>query len=199
MNDANDPLLQVMLECTPVCLEWTQVSRIDANIFLGGIPEPQDDIGDYINYSPLTNPNIILHEYGITTLISITNKSVSWKIPDHVTYLHICIPDIPDAPISILFDKVRATIRVAVEKGSKVFIHCHAGISRSVTLLCAYYMYYGIPDIIRPTVRDVLRYVAVARPFICPNMGFLSQLLDYEKRLVNERKHIDQLVVKDSK
>lgn len=52
------------------------------------------------------------------------------------------------------------------------------GISRSATIVLAYLMKYH-----HNTLKDALVFLLEKRPIICPNSGFMVQLLQYEKRL----------------
>jgi Icc-related predicted phosphoesterase len=59
-----------------------------------------------------------------------------------------------------------------------VLVHCEQGMSRSATIVIAYLMYSM--DI---TYQQAHLLVKRARPFICPNDGFVEQLQIFEKRL----------------
>jgi protein-tyrosine phosphatase len=62
------------------------------------------------------------------------------------------------------------------------------GISRSVTLLCAYYLKYGIEGLFEePSVEDVLGYIRFKRSFVAPNTGFEKQLRAYHGELKHRR------------
>lgn len=56
-------------------------------------------------------------------------------------------------------------------KRQRVLIHCHAGISRSVTIAAAYLMQKKRQD-----VEEALQLIKRARPIAQPNEGFLAQL-----------------------
>ena len=60
----------------------------------------------------------------------------------------------------------------------KVLIHCAAGISRSTTLLLVYLMAR-----LDMSLRDAFLLVKRRRPIVCPNSGFVKQLIHYETRL----------------
>ena len=48
--------------------------------------------------------------------------------------------DHPDYPIQVHFDNSFAFIDKHREEGKNVLVQCHAGLSRSATLVCAYIM-----------------------------------------------------------
>ena len=59
-------------------------------------------------------------------------------------------------------------------KGNNVLVHCHAGISRSASIVIGYLMKYQNMDL-----KTSLMFVLKKRPCIQPNDGFMKQLFDY--------------------
>lgn len=88
------------------------------------------------------------------------------------TYLGLPISDIPTFPIHIYFDQAAEFIRQQRERGRSVLIHCRAGVSRSATIAAVYFMRMG-----NMTPRAALRHIKECRQIICPNIGFIQQLL----------------------
>lgn len=64
------------------------------------------------------------------------------------------------------------------DKGGRVFVHCHAGISRSATVCIAYIMKHMLMDLTK-----AYDFVKQKRPCISPNLHFMGQLLEFQKRL----------------
>ncbi|KAG5646349.1 hypothetical protein DXG03_003672 [Asterophora parasitica] len=62
-------------------------------------------------------------------------------------------------------------IQAELDKGRGVLVHCHAGISRSATVVAAYLMYSQKLD-----TAAALEMIRNVRPNIEPNQGFLRQL-----------------------
>lgn len=63
-------------------------------------------------------------------------------------------------------------------KFTNVYVHCYAGVSRSVALVCAYMMSkYGW------TVDKTVKFVISKRVVAKPNDGFMKQLREYESQL----------------
>lgn len=62
-------------------------------------------------------------------------------------------------------------------RGGRIFVHCVAGISRSATLVIAYLMTHQ--DI---NLKDAVQMLRNKRK-ICPNPGFLQQLIDYAAKI----------------
>lgn len=67
-------------------------------------------------------------------------------------------------------------------KGGCVFVHCHAGISRSATISISYIMKTMGWDL-----HKAYEFVKHKRPCISPNLHFMGQLLEFEKQLKEEQ------------
>ena len=112
---------------------------------------------------------------GITHVISVGKKPRSML--ENIVYLRLSIEDDPSADLfkaggeAIAFiDKARAE-----KTSSKIFVHCFAGISRSPSIVVFYLMQScGV------SLKHALGLVINARPIVCPNPGFLSQLQQAE-------------------
>ncbi|EKX49223.1 hypothetical protein GUITHDRAFT_68357, partial [Guillardia theta CCMP2712] len=59
----------------------------------------------------------------------------------------------------------------------KVLVHCYAGMSRSVTCVCAYLMERD-----RLSLNEALLLIRRTRYNICPNPSFIGQLVRFEKK-----------------
>eukprot|EP00750_Incisomonas_marina_P019476 INCI3432.1.p1 GENE.INCI3432.1~~INCI3432.1.p1 ORF type:complete len:285 (+),score=32.15 INCI3432.1:335-1189(+) len=75
-----------------------------------------------------------------------------------------------------------ASTRGGVRAGA-VLVHCKGGISRSVTIVCAYLLWSGAAA----TVEEALSIVRAARPPANPKSGFLLQLHEFSRKLVARR------------
>lgn len=64
------------------------------------------------------------------------------------------------------------------EKKGCVFVHCHAGISRSATICIAYIM-----KTMQMELSKAYEFVKEKRPCISPNLHFMGQLLEFQKQL----------------
>ena len=162
---------------------WVQVTEIEKGIYLGGIPEPRDDPEGCQELNSTHAPHSIIEKYGIETILSFTDKEVWWNIDPKVYTLHFVLEDSPDTNIKQCFSKIVSRLDVARKEGNPIFVHCAAGISRSATALCAYYIYAGIPGISQPSVSDVVKFLQSKRPFVIPNPGFLKQLVEYHEEV----------------
>lgn len=165
-------------------MSYSQVSKIDQYIYLGGIPDPKDDSPNTIN-NTINTPHKIINDLKIGTLISFTGYPVKWKTSSNINRYHVVVQDDMNTNISKFFSKAIEKIHRSVSQKRPVFIHCHAGMSRSVTVLAAYYIKYGIPGKRHPTVNQVLEYIGKNRPCIQPNAGFVKQLEYFYSHLKN--------------
>ncbi len=80
---------------------------------------------------------------------------------------------------TLLADSIKA-------KGGKVFVHCHAGISRSATVCIAFIMKH-----MELSLSKSYDFVKQKRPCISPNLHFMGQLLTFEKGLQEDSPNKD--------
>lgn len=118
-----------------------------------------------------------LRESKVTRILNVTST-----IPNHFqslggfTYKQIAVEDNLDVDLTQHLTGAFQFIEEARACGEKVLVHCHAGRSRSVTIILAYLMkYYG------HTLDSALEYVKQRKPDINPNLSFVGQLLSYEE------------------
>lgn len=76
------------------------------------------------------------------------------------------------------FDDAFQFLDEAHASGSRVLVHCHAGVSRSPTITVAYLMHH-----LRLPLVDAYRYLKAKRPIISPNLNFMGQLVELEQKL----------------
>jgi len=60
-----------------------------------------------------------------------------------------------------------------------ILIHCHQGVSRSVTVVCAWLM-----ETKNFSAQEALEFVREKRPIVDPNKGFIEQLNEFDKKVV---------------
>lgn len=99
--------------------------------------------------------------------------------PDTIKYLHLELEDKEDVYLRDRFDEAIHFMEKALENPSnRVLVHCNLGISRSTSLVLAYLM-----KTYNATVYEAVRFLRHRRPIVCPNLGFLQQLIDFETDL----------------
>jgi protein-tyrosine phosphatase len=92
---------------------------------------------------------------------------------------HRCpLRDLEEEDISVHFDSAADFIDCAAEQDGIVLVHCHAGRSRSCSLVLAWLMMRR-----RWTLRKALDFVQQERPQVAPNAGYLAALLSLEEKL----------------
>lgn len=74
--------------------------------------------------------------------------------------------------IECVFHEVIEWVNEAVVGGGRVLVHCHQGVSRSVTLCMAYTMF-----LCNIRYEELLTSLKKARAICNPNMGFTVQLM----------------------
>jgi protein-tyrosine phosphatase len=129
-----------------------------------------------------------IKEHNITHVLNIGSDPVlEGERVSNVSYLRWEISDSPDAdiqslflPVSEVMHKVLATTTTTTGSlTARILLHCHMGISRSCTILCAYLMQV-IPLM---TATEALEYVKRIRPMVDPNIGFRHQLIQFQQSL----------------
>ena len=83
------------------------------------------------------------------------------------------------------FQNSRQWIRDAIWGGGRVLVHCHAGISRSATIVCSYMMFNKCMS-----VDDALSVIRVVRPIVMPNSSFFPYLRTLERTIHTELKKL---------
>ncbi len=154
---------------------WAPLTELEPDLYLGGIPDPDPSAPAYLYTS---SPAIYIKHLSIGAIISITDYPVAWKIAPEIDYMNIVIGDHASASVSsdleTWFPRTTEFIDNARSKGKKVLVHCHMGISRSPTIVAAYYVNKKIP------LEEVIKTLVDKRPIIGPNIGFLRALIKWE-------------------
>ena len=119
----------------------------------------------------------VLLDLGITCIINATLElpTMAYHTQDA---LQIAVEDRVASKLYVYFDLVADKINSVHNANGKVMIYCRAGMSRSASLCIAYFIkYHGM------SVEEAFQYVRARRPIIHPNVGFLRQLRDFERKL----------------
>jgi hypothetical protein len=89
------------------------------------------------NYSTSTNKQL-LKDLGITNIITVLPPSFTPLFPDDFKYLHIPAYDDNYQDISQHFDITNEYIHDVLSNNGRLYLHCMAGRSRSITLFMAF-------------------------------------------------------------
>ena len=118
-----------------------------------------------------------LNKNGVTHIINTTVD-----IPNHFTddfkYLRISVKDNFTENIYDHFMEVITFIKKAINEKGIVMIHCHGGISRSVSFAIAFIMNEN-----KVSYNDAFDMVVKGRPIAKPNVNFIGQLFRFQKNL----------------
>lgn len=130
-------------------------------------------VGDRIAGSQLSD----LKRKGVDGII-VCRPRLTCKIEDYKKFgldvLHVPIHDLPSENIKEWFDETYDFIR----NHNTVYVHCAAGMSRSVSIVVAYLM-----KRYNWSLKDALEFLRSKRPCENINDGFRRQLKAYEKSL----------------
>eukprot|EP00659_Diplonema_papillatum_P004760 gene4760-7318_t len=122
-----------------------------------------------------------LVEAKVTHIVNTAEMIIPCKYPDFVHYTPVRMRDAPSENIMNFFPHAVRTIEAARRtKGGNCLVHCHQGVSRSVTVVAAYLMWkQGLaPEAAITAVRD-------ARDVARPNAGFALKLQKWHEHLHN--------------
>jgi len=119
-----------------------------------------------------------LKRHEITHVVNTAGDVCESKYPDHFQYLTFYLKDINSEDIQLLFYKTIEWINAATSRGGRVLVHCHAGVSRSSTIILSYIMWR-----FKLSFEQAHDRVRKVRPICNPNTGFTCQLLLHAKKL----------------
>jgi len=118
-----------------------------------------------------------LKQNKITHVVSFCNRPYPFRFNPTIHHTLMWIND--DANAKFHFKTIVHNLETILNKpGTNVLVHCHNGISRSASVIIAYLMKTkSLP------YRSSFEFVKHKRHMICPNQGFVKQLLEYEQQL----------------
>ena len=115
-----------------------------------------------------------LKENNITHILNVA-KGCKNHFEDEITYKNLQIFDNCEEDITQIFEEAFEFIERVRMEGGRVLVHCHAGISRSATIVTAYIMKtQGL------SVDEALKIVKERRKCAAPNFGFMLKLMNFE-------------------
>lgn len=131
-------------------------SRVDHQIWISG-------------YIPSYNKDF-LKKYSIKRIVRCFEDNGENRFPG-IKYHVIPATDTATYKLDKHFGDAINFIADGIHKNEITLVHCHAGISRSATIVLAYLMCLGFH------ITDALKCLKHCRPFVCPNDGFMEQLV----------------------
>ncbi|CAD8182338.1 unnamed protein product [Paramecium octaurelia] len=120
--------------------------------------------------------------YDVKAIISFSTEQ-NFQANSDADQMVLQVNDRPQCDISGYFDKTNKFINKHMDDNHNVLVHCMAGKSRSATIVLAYLMFSQ-----DWTLQEALIYLKSVRPLVCPNPGFIRQLLKYEEKLFGKVK-----------
>jgi hypothetical protein len=101
-------------------------------------------------------------------------------MPAQPRVVELGLRDSPDQPLSTVLDRLLPEMAQARARGINVLVNCTVGMSRSTAVILGHMM---DPHGENMPLLDAWRHVKSRRPLAFPNVGFLVQLMRYEKRV----------------
>lgn len=125
-----------------------------------------------------------LKNWGITGVVSMRMiKPNQFLNTEWLSVLHLPTPD-QTAPSLIQLHEGVAFIKNNIDKGGKVYIHCHHGEGRGPSMTAAYLISTGM------TLNDALTEIRKVRNFIRPTEVQINRLKEFEKNVTGIEKDI---------
>lgn len=151
--------------------------------------------GLYLGNYLASSDKKLLKKHGITHILRVVREDVGDVFPSDFTYKFLELRDIPEQDIKEYFAESHEFIDTALrgskdmKSHNKVLVHCHAGVSRSATIVISYLM----KRYINFSFKEAFKFVKSKRSIIHPNSGFVKQLKEYEQQLKAKLLHTDSL------
>ena len=123
----------------------------------------------------------VLDDLKITHILNITKEHPN-KFGDNFVYLRLAIEDEKHSNLKKHFEETCEFIMKALKKNGTVFVHCNLGVSRSSTIVLAYLMKTQ-----QISLGDALTFLKSRRACARPNIGFLSQLSEWEATILGKK------------
>ena len=138
--------------------------------------------GLYLGNRAHAMDKVTLKSFGVEYIIQITSKKEAPFHGEEFKYKTVFFPDIEATDISLYYKELIEFINDKIKKGN-VFVHCDAGVSRSVTTVISYLMVYK-----KMKYDDAFTLVRQKRPCMFPNQRFRDFLKELDKELNRKSK-----------
>jgi dual specificity MAP kinase phosphatase len=117
----------------------------------------------------------------IRCIVNVTSHVPLYHL-EQFQYYHIPADDTQKQNLLEYFDQAYSFIHNAIENNEKVLVHCVAGISRSPAIVIGFLMRYA-----NMNMNEAYDFVKRKRSIVSPNLNFMGQLLEYEKKLKQDK------------
>ena len=121
----------------------------------------------------------LLRYYGISHVLNATEDLLLPEETDAFIGMRIPLRDVEEEDITRYFSQASAFIDSALASQGGVLVHCHAGRSRSCSLVLAWLITRR-----RWTLKKAMEFLLEKRPQAAPNAGYLQQLSALEAQLL---------------
>lgn len=149
--------------------------------FYADVPVPTEILpGLYLSGVNCANDQI-LDKYNITNVLSVMSSPPELD-KNKYDQMTILIHDSSNVNIRQYFESAHQFINSALLEKKKVLVHCHAGISRSATIVISYIM-----NMKTTTLTYAYKFVKDKREIVDPNFGFYCNLKKFEKELFDQK------------
>jgi len=120
-----------------------------------------------------------LKKIGVTHIL--VASAVEPEFPKQFNYKCINVDDSDDADLAQHLNGCFEYIDTALSSGGIVLIHCLVGISRSPSIAIAYLMFKD-----HLSYDEAAEMVKKKQPLMEPNIGFVRQLKEFEKKITDD-------------
>ncbi len=139
---------------------YRTLNWVDRNVAIGG-------------YLAASDPKMMAP---FDVIVSMIDAKETPRLPK-VEYKIVPTQDVPSFDMTAAAADAAIFVRRRAAEGKKVFVHCHAGISRSATVVLIYMMSEGA------RLPAALKYLKSRRPQVQPNVGFMRSLQTIDAQL----------------
>ena len=119
----------------------------------------------------------IIDKFGIKRILTV-GTNLEKGLTDRCEYMTISIYDSRNEDIYQFFEKTFEYIDKAFKNKAPIFVHCAEGISRSSTIVMAYFI-----KKYKWSYVEAYKFVSDKRSFVNPNKTFEKQLIEYHLRI----------------
>jgi hypothetical protein len=160
------------------------ISQITPSIYLSGyrgannLKELNKRNIKYVINCTNTLPNYFENDISECGCVNTSTESQSTPA-NNIVYLRLPIDDTYDQSIEKFFDTTYNLIEKSIKEKKSILVHCYAGMSRSSTILIAYFMRKN-----KMTFKEAFEFVKSKRSIVEPNPDFRKSLLAFEKRIM---------------